>query len=525
MPHLGTAVGTLILPALLAEPLTQLAEQMATQPDPPAGSAARTAEHLKALVGRLMPCDGWSAGERHADAEPAWTGRRRPYDESTLRKHVHELVQHGGTDLVARAVEVSVEQAVAASATKAVAYTDIFDQVYWTKKPAYAAPIGNRGNRLLAATYFGVTFVQTGLDVALAYSVSRHKPASPLQDGLEALLAAPRRATWLSTNIRLHIWDRGGSGRPTLRWAIARRIPYLTVTKGATRWTRYRRPPKVHTRSRVPVFVRRDVAVRRGCPKGATPEEVIFPAHPSKGRASTKALRYRTGAPLLKADLRQLDRVYKTRWPRNENPIKALVAVGFDRNLDRGLTLTSSRGKDGRLARLQMRERALRDKIAAFSPPTIPLLIRGARRLLREKGACAQQRAAIAAIPNDKGARMATGAELFCKNLMLLAYNFLALLLMRSPIDEVRTLTPARLHELLLGRSLLWTQQDQGTTLWIEPLPSSPERSLQDELVRLLNEKSLSLRGRRLHLRIRDPTDRAHQLRPADLPRALLVSG
>ena len=499
---------------------------MAAQSDPPAGSAARIAQHLSALVGRLMPCSGWTAGERHAGAEPIGTGRRRPYDESTLRKRARELAQRGGTDLVARAVEASVEQAVAASATKVVAYTDIFDQVYWTKKPAYAAPIGSRGNRLLAATYFGMTFVQTGTGASLAYCVSWHKPASPLQDGLEALHAAPRRATWLSTNIQRHIWDRGGSGRPTLRWALARRIPYLTVTKGSTRWTRYRRPPMVHTRSRVPVFVRRDLAVRRGCPKGATPEEVIFPARPLKGRASTKALRYRTGVPLPKDDLRQLDRVYKSRWPRNENPIKALVAVGFDRNLDRGLTLTSSRGTDGRLARVQKREQVLGDKIASFSPPTIPKLIRGARRLVREKLACAQQRAAIAAIPNDKGARMDTGAELFCKNLMLLAYNFLALLLMRSPIDEMRTMTPARVHELLLGCSLLSTEDPRThrTTLWIEPLPSPSERSLQAELVRLFNEKSLSLRGKHLSFRIRDPDDQAHPLRPADLPQALLVS-
>jgi hypothetical protein len=499
---------------------------MAAQPDPPAGSARRIAQHLSALVGRLMPCGGWTAGERHADAEPIGTGRRRPYDESTLRKRARELAQHGGTDLMARAVEASVEQAVAASATKAVAYTDIFDQVYWTKKPAYAAPIGSRGNRLLAATYFGMTFVQADAGAPLAYCASWHKPASPLQDGLEALHAATRRATWLSANIRRHIWDRGGSGRPTLQWALAHRIPYLTVTKGSTRWTRYRRPPKVHTRSRVPVFVRRDVAVRRGCPKGATAEEVIFPARPSKGRASTKALRYRTGVPLPKDDLRQLDRVYKSRWPCNENPIKALVAVGFDRNLDRGLTLTSSRGTDGRLARVQKREQVLRDKIAAFSPPTIPKLIRGARRLLHEKVACAQQRAFIAAIPNEKGARMDTGAELFCKNLMLLAYNFLALLLTRSPIDEVRTMTPARVHELLLGCNLLSTEDPSThrTTLWVEPLPSPSERSLQEELVRLFNGKSLSVRGRHLSLRIGAPDDQAHQLRPAGLPQALLVS-
>ena len=34
--------------------------------------------------------------------------------------------------MVARAVEASVEQAVADSGTKAIAYTDIFDQIYWS---------------------------------------------------------------------------------------------------------------------------------------------------------------------------------------------------------------------------------------------------------------------------------------------------------------------------------------------------------------------------------------------------------
>ena len=83
--------------------------------------------YLGALIGRLMPCRGWVAGERHAGAEPLVTGRCRPYDESTLRKKARELAQHGGTEHVARAVEASVERAVGDSGTKAVAYTDIYD--------------------------------------------------------------------------------------------------------------------------------------------------------------------------------------------------------------------------------------------------------------------------------------------------------------------------------------------------------------------------------------------------------------
>jgi hypothetical protein len=91
------------------------------------------------------------------------------------------------------------------------------------------------------------------------------------------------------------------------------------------------------------VFVRRDVAVARGKPPGSSPEVVVYPAHPERGRRATKALRYRCGTPLSKPELRTLDQVYKTRWPSNENAIKALVAVGFGRNLDRGLTQTTSR--------------------------------------------------------------------------------------------------------------------------------------------------------------------------------------
>ena len=222
--------------------------------------------HLDALVGRLMPSGTWETGARHAGAEPIWTGRGRPYDESTLRKRAHEFADHGATERVAQAIEASVGAAVEESGAKAVAYTDMFDQVYWTKEPAYAGPIGNRGNRLLAATYFGLTFVRPSGAPALAYSVSWHKPASPLQDALEALHAEPRRSEWLTHHIDLHIWDRGGSGRPTLSWALVHGIPYLTLGKKATRWTRYRGAPRVHTRRRVPVFTRRDVrAARGGC--------------------------------------------------------------------------------------------------------------------------------------------------------------------------------------------------------------------------------------------------------------------
>ena len=100
---------------------------------------------------------------------------------------------------------------------------------------------------------------------------------------------------------------------------------------------------------------------------------------------------------------------------------------------------------------------------------------------------------------------MPTGAEMLCKNLMLLMYNVLAVLLWRSPLEEVRTMTPWRVQELLLSRCFMAWPDKGGLTLGIEPVPDRAERILQEELVRLLNEESLSLRGRRIYLRLHDP--------------------
>lgn len=159
-------------------------------------------------------------GVQCADAEPLWTGRGRPYDESTLRKDARELAQHGGTEILARAVERSVEQAVERSGAKAVVYMDMFDQVHWTKEPAHGADWQPRqspaGSHLLRDD---ICAAEDG--PALAYHVSRHKPASPLHDGLEALYAAPGRAAHYGLRRRLGstsgivaaVADRPCSGR------------------------------------------------------------------------------------------------------------------------------------------------------------------------------------------------------------------------------------------------------------------------------------------------------------------------
>jgi hypothetical protein len=108
---------------------------------------------------------------------------------------------------------------------------------------------------------------------------------------------------------------------------------------------------------------------------------------------------------------------------------------------------------------------------------------------------------------------MPTGAEPLCKNLMLLMYNVLAVLLTRSPIATVQTMSPLRVHELLLGRSILACLDKHGTTLWIDPVTNTSERLLQEELVRLFNGQALSLSGRRLYLRLHDPPGKRRALR------------
>ena len=73
---------------------------------------------------------------------------------------------------------------------------------------------------------------------------------------------------------------------------------------------------------------------------------------------------------------------------------------------------------------------------------------------------------------------------------MLLMYNAIALLLMRSPIKQVQAMTLHRVYELLLGRTMLACLEAQRTTLWIDPVPTTSERPLQEELVRLFNTQT-----------------------------------
>jgi hypothetical protein len=118
-------------PALLAEPLAVMATAMANGPGRAADGIEQT---LGALTGRLMRPGGWIEASHDAGAEIFWTRRPAPYAESTLRKRVRMLARAGGTTVVERAVQAQVATAVTATegTARVVAYTDLFDAVYWS---------------------------------------------------------------------------------------------------------------------------------------------------------------------------------------------------------------------------------------------------------------------------------------------------------------------------------------------------------------------------------------------------------
>lgn len=499
----SSEVGTLLLPALLSNEIDAFATQAAEATGKP---LEHHRQHFGALVGRLSGPWGWRGSDRHVEAEPLWTDRARPFDSSTSRKWARSIAAQGGKEWVARIVEGQVEKA-ANDADTVTAFTDHYDQVYWTKKSAHAGPIGSLNNRVLACTYIGTTFVRVGKKgPILGYSISWHKPASPLRDGLEALYQEPRRRTWLTKNVDCHTWDRGGEGAPTRRWAKKLGIPYLTIGNKATHWTRYKHP-SAFTSRRVPIFLRRDEKV--GTAPGVTleqgPRVVIFPASPDKGKTSTRSLRYFVNAKLSGPQLRNLDEVYKDRWPVNENAIKALVGAGFGINRDRTFEVTTGRGHDGARARLDAKDNELQGKKDALNDQPANKVARTWLGLDKRQKEVRKKRDALDNEEPTKGARMPTGSEWMCKYVMFMIHNAVALLLARSPLEPIRVMTFVRLRELLLGRPMLASLSATKVTLWVDAFHNAADQRDQAEVVRLFNDANLQLRGVPLRIGLRDP--------------------
>jgi hypothetical protein len=164
----------------------------------------------------------------------------------------------------------------------------------------------------------------------------------------------------------------------------------------------------------------------------------VFPAHPERGDASGSSLIYRTAAALEASELTALDEAYKSRWPNNENPIKALVAVGFDRNLDRTLDPASSRRADGAVNEAREEVRVLDEQLESLGDRTLAeagklyvgLLSRREKKQAKAERAEQAQRKERA---GEKASRSDRGAEHLCKALMLMLFNALSMLLHSNP--------------------------------------------------------------------------------------------
>ena len=447
---------------------------------------------------RVVFPGGWAAAARQAGAEPLWTGRSRVYDASTLRKAATRLEAEGGTAHVARAVWRQVEQAVAALDEPVIAHTDLFDQPFYTKRLAHAGPIGRLGNRRLAATYFGLTTVAIPRGPTLLAHLSWHKPAAPLRDALEDLFADDARLAWWQAHVRLQIVDRGANGDPVLRGMGAWAIPYLTIGhKKADLW-RFR-TPTARTAHALPIVVRPDG--RLGGTRDDGPWEIVVPADPDDPDA-TRGIRFRSAVALDGEDLRELNALYKSRWPSMENVIKALQAMGFGRNRTRTVELTTSRGTDGDLARLHDREATLLARLRdAAQEPVSGANFKQVVGIATKVEAVRERQRATLDAAELKYARPEGGAEWLGKWLHLLVHNALTLALYRSPAADVRTMTPARVFELLLGRPALTRVEPGRLTMTVDADDNADDRRHQEALVEVFNQ--LGLRGPRGLLTIR----------------------
>ncbi len=482
---------------------------MAAQLAEHAGDATRAGlilTHLGAMTGRLCFPGGLTAASRHAGAEPLWTGRAQPYDESTLRRSLALMARWSGAAVVARHLEAQVETAVKAWGMPVTAFTDMFDQPNYTKKLAHSGPIGRLGNRILAASYWGMTFVRLpGSDVSLAYHLSAHKPATPLVDALVDVYIDPPRKAWMLANIRMHNWDRGGNGEKVLLWALNQGIPYLTLSGKTAHWTRMNNATQF-TEQGVPVFDRRDTRNVATTAAGLAlmPSRVTFPAHPEKGTKSSKSLVYLTAADLTREETVAINQVYKERWGSMENQIKNLIAVGFDINRERAQHLVTSRGVDGKLVALDEKESVLLDEIAGLEPALTQAernRVKTRRKKLRSTRA---KRTALRRKPLTKHARALTGGEIMCKNLLLMTTNALALVLTQSMVQDIQMMTPQIVRELLLGRSALARLDGNAITLFIDRVADARQRRLQEELVRLFDSLHLNIRGQTVRLRLQN---------------------
>jgi hypothetical protein len=480
-----------LLPALVARELCDVARSH-HDVHPEGASAERIVGWLGAFIPRVMSPESLDSAARHAGAEPLWTGRQRAYSESALRQAAARLDTEGAWVHVARAVWTQVDDVVTKVDDEVIAYTDMFDQPYYTKKLAHAAPIGRLGNRLLACAYFGLTTITLPQGPTLFVHLSWHKPAAPLRDGLEELFEDEARMAWWHEHVRLHIVDRGANGDPVLSWMWAWGVPYLTVgRKGAELW-RFR-TPTLRNKHALPFVVRPDTRLGGDAEDG--PWEMIVPAHPNNPNA-TRGIRFRSAVAFSNVELLTLNALYKSRWPCMENKIKALQSQGFGRNRTRRLELMVSRGTDGKLAK--SRERVQRLTAQSVQLQALSASRKNLSRLAATKKSLQKEKTKQATIENNatlKHARVVGGAERLGKWLHLLVHNAVALALVTSPVEEVHGMDPATVSALLLRRSATTRIEAGRLTMWVDALNDVNDRRRQVALVEVFNKLGLRCRG------------------------------
>lgn len=470
--------------------------------------AARTATILGALAGRVLTRGGLAVASRKANGETLFTGRSRPYSEAWLRQEAGRIERAGGA--TACSEQVFTQVTTAARGRNATGYTDMFDQVWWSKQPTHAGPIGRLANRCLGAVYFGVTTVHIELDsspgLTLGLYISAHKPAAPLHDAIVRLVEDEPRLLWLQTSVRLYIIDRGGNGQRTLRFMHDHRLPSLTMAQRSVALP-LASEATAFTESGLPLRVERDLARAGDTPpcEGETgPRRIIFPAQPDRGAACDKAIVYLVDATLTEDEQCNIDDVYKGRWPGGENFLKAMQAVGLGVNRSRCVELACSRGDEGKLARSEARQGALSEALKTCDHGRGPKEARCFDRTLEKLRVEREKAQAIRDKPLTKQVRVVEGTgEMLVKWLMLLVYNAIAIALSRSRMPEVRTMTPGRLNELLLGQSAIASISSTEITLYLEVVHEYRDRRHQQELVRVFDEAALTLTGRTLRLRLR----------------------
>jgi len=442
-----------------------------------------------------------AAAARHAAAEPLWTGRPRPYAESTVRQAALRLDAEGAWALVADAVWKQVTVATAMADEEVIAYTDMFDQPYYTKKFAHAAPIGRLGNRLLACAYFGLTTIKIPSGPTLIAHLSWHKPAAPLRDALEDLLEDDERMAWWHQHVRLHILDRGANGDPVLRWLWSWEVPYLTIgRKSADLWRFH--APTLRTEHGLPITVRPDRRLDGDAEDG--PWEAVVPADADDPNEQ-RGIPFRSAVRFDTAELLDLNATYKSRWPSMENELKSLQALGFGRNRSRALEQTTSRGVDGELARLHEREAS---EVAAVEElgeqvtdgRSYARLVSAAAKVKKTRDR--QERVTRGAVA--KHARVEGGAERLGKWLHLLVHNALSVTLASSPDAEVRAMTPTTVFELLLGHSALTCITGEQMMMWVDALACAADRRRQAALIEALNQRELRCRGAKVVVCVRE---------------------